>query len=970
MMLISAVRDRARRARADGDSGFMLIYVLVIGTLMTIMVASTLMVSSSAILPSVRSAYSQAADAAAQGGLQAFIAYVDANCGGANSSVATCTLGTNDSTVVNIPLDGTASAAYSATYDWRAEKDPSNRYFRVASTGTVTLGGLTSTKTVVGDVVGGSSLNILNYGIVTGFESQSSSTVLSDWPRRTIAFDQSAIDAATVPIKGGQIVWSGASPGTAAGKVAVCNATFDAKGGRSTNLPKNAPNPYVDWTENGLAGNNYTNYQPCQTSWGTLTKVLAPANPANGPGGYYSNDALLLSNSYPGGTGPLFNQPVSTNWSYTTADAGICGTASGQNYRSFFLQCAGYPVEVGGSPAPTSLYRNVQSGQGPQIPAGTPVLPANTTCLYSGPTRIVFSGDTATVTSPQTTSTFAVTSGSPAQCYAGATGAGMAGATVNFASPIAIHAIEANTDGTAPNTTPAIAHGSSGWPVTGQVLGNVASTSNSVFYMTNGSTGTTTSSAYTATATDAGYTPAVGDIPSTKPDGAWTPQWPSYSNGGCPVTSAIDLKFVNCNVTYSPYPNAYNWIKAGVNAALAANPSNYTTAAALQTLINSYVSQGNSADAANSTPTNSNSTSHRWQVSVAQGNGGGCTQSTGVAGTPTDTPVPAPSTDPFFANTNGTSHAAPSTDTTCFTATVTEQIGQTVLGLVKSWGDGGLLGLGLVAGSTIPQFKVTVTVKNTTTTTTSTQATSTFPSMSDVTQYQMGQSGTFGASGPGDLYVEGNAGHTMAVIAQNDVTVTNNLGTTDPTTSALEVVAQNSVRVYHPVSCRITDPTLISETSPGFCPDDLTGLYTGVAATGFRPDQQYVNMRGDLAGLTIHGAVFALGNAPAHITCPQPPDGGGLCGGEFTTDNYGRGAPLGYVTEIGTIAMGHHAPVGQEWDISDTSGQSSRPYSGYELAQQYQNLQVIFAATPDVAGVLNTDTVTSSHWHIVSVSSS
>jgi hypothetical protein len=127
-------------------------------------------------------------------------------------------------------------------------------------------------------------------------------------------------------------------------------------------------------------------------------------------------------------------------------------------------------------------------------------------------------------------------------------------------------------------------------------------------------------------------------------------------------------------------------------------------------------------------------------------------------------------------------------------------------------------------------------------------------------------------------------------------------------------------------------------------------------------------MRPDLAGLTIHAAVFALGNANAHITCPQPPNGGGTCGGEFTVDNYNRGASLGYLTEIGTLAMAHHAPVGQEWEVADSTGQSSRPYSGYQMAQQYQNVKALIKSAVDVSGLLQTTSVTSSLWHILSVS--
>jgi hypothetical protein len=300
------------------------------------------------------------------------------------------------------------------------------------------------------------------------------------------------------------------------------------------------------------------------------------------------------------------------------------------------------------------------------------------------------------------------------------------------------------------------------------------------------------------------------------------------------------------------------------------------------------------------------------------------------------------------------------------------------------WGNGTAL---LGGGQSVAQLQMTFTAKKTTTTTTTTAATSTFPSMSDVTQYEMGTSGnTFGQSGPGDLYVEGSLGHTMALVADNDVIVTGSTGPTgtnpanpSPTapnpdtspssaTAALLLVGRNNVQVYHPVRCRITDSSAIASTDPGWCPDDLTGLDTNVTTSTWTPAQQYVNMRPDLAGLTIHGAIFALGNADAHIVCPQPPNGGGTCGGEFTVNNYNRGSSLGYITEIGTLAMAHHSPVGQESRIPDTSGQTSRPYSGYQMAQQYWNLKALIAATPDVANLLTTTTSSSSLWHIVSVS--
>jgi hypothetical protein len=982
---VERARARAAGARLEGDAGFMMIYVLTIIGVITTVVGSTLVVTSASVVPTVQSAYDQAADAAAQGALQAFVAYADKYCANATSSVADCNLPTNYSGLVDIATPG-AGSSYSAQYSWLAAKDPSNRYFRVKGKGVVKQGGLSATKVVVGDIVGGSSMNIGDYGVVIGFEGQSSSTVLAEWPQRTIALDCTAVDAADVPIKGDKcstnssflnsINWSGASPGTAAGKVAVCNATFDAKGGRSNNLPNKAPNPYVDWTEAGLNGNNYTHFEPCQVSWGTRTKLLAPDNPADGPGGYASNDALLLSNSYPGGSGPLFNQKVTTSWKYTTDDAGICGTAPGQNYRSFNILCAGYPVEVGGAPSSASLYPTVESGQVPQIPTADPTVPA-TACVYAGPTRVQLNGDTAVVTSPQTTASWVAANAAsrPSQCYTGAGASGMALQTVNLSSPVSIQVLVAADDGSVPKTTPAIAHGSSGWPSTGQRLGDTATTSNSVFYLTNGASGSSTSTANTVTASPGTYVPAANDNPSTKTDGAWVPQWTSYSNASCTSTPALtNLQFANCYLPIGTYPDAYSWLKASVQAAIAANPTSYNSTSSLQTLVNSFVSQGNSSDASSGSPTNADYRSRKFNVTVTQANGGGCTQSTGVAGTASDTPVSPPSNDAFFQNTNGNVHVAPKTDTTCFTATVTAQVGTCNIALAAGvcvnvgnyvWGNGTAL---LGGGVKTAQFAVTFTAKKTTTTTTTTPATSTFPSMSDVTQYSMGLSGTFGASGPGDLYVEGNAAHTMSVIGMGDIVLTGTAGTTDTTHAALQIVGQNNVRIYHPVQCRITDATAISTTSPGFCPDDITGLYSTVAPDGTRPYQQYVNMRTDLAGLTIHAQLFALGNAGAHITCPEPPNGGGVCGGEFGVDNYNRGAPLGYLTEVGTIAMAHHAPMGQEWDVADSPGQTSRPYSGYQLAQQYQNIKALIAAASDVGSVLHTTTSTSSLWHILSIS--
>lgn len=975
-----------RRRAGQSDDGFVLIYVLMVITIVTVLVGGVLVVSASSVVPAQRAAFTQAAQAAAQGGLNAFVAYVDRHCGGSDAAVGNCSLPTNFSGARTIY----SSNGYSATYAWRADPDPNGRYFRVTSTGTTSQGGVTTSKTLTADVTGGASLDVLDYGVVTGYETQSSASVLALDPERFIY-----LDPATVATPGvgslktdndgsATVHWSGASPGTSAGKVAVCNATFSGSHGRASLPPPNAPNPYVDWSEDALAGNNFTHFAPCQTAWGSLTKLLPPANPSDGAGGYFSRDAMFLSNSWPGGPGPLFDQPVQTMFDPAQLAQAVCGTAPGQYYRAFDLSCAGYPVDVGGGENPASTYPlPVHVPYGPTVPASTPTISAGS-CVYNGPTRILLRVDgTAVVTSPQTTSAWvAANAGSrPAQCYTGAgpSGAGMAGSRVDLTYPLTIRTVFVQNDGNPPPATPALRVGSSGWNTTGQKAGDAATPSNSVFWSSATTTPSPTTTTSTVTAQDNSYNPAVGDNPSKFSDGAWTPAWTSDTNGTCgPATNPADLRLLTCYLpkTYTDYGS----LKSTLQAALAANPTTYTdpsgAQSALANLLTTTLAAANSTDATASTPVNPDATSHRWNVQVVVDTSptDGCTPGQSVGQSMT-TSIPAPSNDPFFSNRAGNTATTPKTTTQCLTATVTAQIGTCTKAVLldactgkNAWGSG-VATTG--AGQTVPQFTVTVRAATTVTSTTVTPAVSSFPDMSDVTQYNIGDAGALGADGPGDLYVEGTTPQTLALVAQNDAVVTGNLTAQNPDSQTVELVGQNNVRLYHPVKCAVTTPAAIAATTVGFCPDDLTGLYNSPLPNGSWPYQQYINMRPDLANLTINGAVFALGNAPLNFNCPAQPTTTGICGGEFTTDNFNRGAnpdgsTLGAVTVTGTVAMQHHSPLGEEWEIPDVPGQTGRPYSGYQFNERYQNLKSIL--TGDGSQVLTTATNSASLWHVISIS--
>jgi type II secretory pathway pseudopilin PulG len=975
---MSRLRISRGRPAGGADEGFVLVYVLMVITIVTVLVGGVLVVSSSSVVPTQRAAFAQAAQAAAQGGLNAFVAYADKYCSADKASVGGCSLPSNFSGARTIY----SKNGYSASYAWRADADPNGRYFRVASTGTTSQGGVTTSKTLTADVTGGASLDVLDYGVVTGYETQSSASVLALDPERYIYIDPAtAATPGAGSLKTGNdgsvtVHWSGASPGTSAGKVAVCNATFSGSHGRASLPPTNAPNPYVDWSESALAGNSFTHYAPCQTAWGSLTKLLPPVNPADGAGGYFSRDAMFLSNSWPGGPGPLFDQPVQTMFDPSQLTQPVCGTAPGQYYRAFDLSCAGFPVDVGGGENPASTFPlPVYVPYGPTVPASMPTISANA-CVYNGPTRILLRADgTAVVTSPQTTSAWvsANAASRPAQCYAGAgsPGTGMAGSAVNLMSPSTIRTIFVQDDGDPPPATPALRVGSSGWNTTGQKVGDTPTTANSVFWTTSGTASSSSTTNTAVTAPDASYTPAPGDNPSTKKDGAWTPAWTSYTAGGCgATTSAADLRLLTC---YLP-AGGYATLKSTVQKTLTTS----TTMAApdLTNLLSTTLAAANSTDSANSTPVSADASSHRWAVTTVTDTSptDGCAPAT-TTGNATTTPISAPSSDPFFSNRAGSTVAAPTTTTACLTATVTAQVGTCTKALVAgactaktAWGSG-VPDTG--AGQAVPQFTVTVRVATTTVTTTTTPAVSSFPDMRDVTQYNVGDGGALGTDGPGDLYVEGTVPQTLALVAQNDAVVTGNLSAQDPDKQTVELVGQNNVRLYHPVKCAAANSAAIAATTVGFCPNDLTGLYSSPLPDGSWPYQQYINMRPDLSNLVINGAVFALGNAPLHFNCPAQPTTTGVCGGEFTTDNFNRGtnpdgSTLGTATVTGTVAMQHHSPLGEEWEIPDVPGQTSRPYSGYQFNERYQNLKSIL--TGDASQVLNTGTNTASLWHIISIS--
>ena len=207
------------------------------------------------------------------------------------------------------------------------------------------------------------------------------------------------------------------------------------------------------------------------------------------------------------------------------------------------------------------------------------------------------------------------------------------------------------------------------------------------------------------------------------------------------------------------------------------------------------------------------------------------------------------------------------------------------------------------------------------------------------------------SSSSGDAYVSGSlTSGKLSVVAQHDIVVTGNLTVTDTTTTnafgengwasgaAIDLVAQNNVRVYHPVSCASGSAT---SASGYYCRNDITGLYTTSEASAVvkddgtlrsaHPARQYCNGQGDTtcgssadsscdsgdnADRSIDAAVFALN-------------------GSLLTDNYNRGCAMGDLTVTGGVYEDHRGATGQQWEIANLSSGSNRSYSGYKLQIDY-----------------------------------
>jgi hypothetical protein len=940
-----AAGDRHRRVRTGTDTGFGLILVLCITMMVMIGVTSVLVSTAGNVVPAKHSQDEQTALAAAQAGIEDYVAFLNKSCTVFNN--ATCSaIDGQPVTARVVGADGKGTATFTRTV-----VNPSTAahdgFVRLTSTGRST--GVS--RTLVADIQG--QPNVLRFSYLSKFETLSSDFLKSYYAARHITIPSnsaapvSAVDwnAPTASGVGGVNVCDKLWYDSATNATSTTSAPTGADAGRATirtQVDASLPSG-TDWGAASTTSGVGTMYLPCEV---TFTSGMTFTGPV------YTQDAPYLSSGTTNGTGPTFQSSDTGLPAVSTAWQASATPAATVPYRTFpYLPTTPSPNSTG-YPSATVQSRTIALS----LPSNADDAKGGATCVYTGPTRVRVSGNTATVISPLTAS------GSGA-CYTN-TNPSLVGTGITSAQvPVDRTTIYVQNLGSP-----------SAWAT--------ASSSSPVFQLATPTSSTGTSTTYGGSAADANYTPGTGDNPSNKNDGAWTPQWTSYSTGSTcsTLTSALDLKFFNCYVGKGSYPDAYTAVKAAIKAAVTSNPSNYTTQSAFDGLVNNLVSTGNSSDGGNSTPANGSNASHRWQTSTVVDSApkDGCTPGTSTS-TGTPSAVASPTTDPLFDRTaSGASTTTSTTTTTCLTTTVTAQIGQSILGLGKSWGDGGLLGTSLLSGSSIPQFRVTATITKTDTGTTVTATTAAFPNAKDVTPY--GTANSAKTAAPGDLYVEGT-GTTkpLSLVAEHDIVVTGPLTTsTGKGTSrygnsgwtsggAVALVADHNVRIYHPVSC----VTASSGTSAGWCPNDITGLYTSSQSSlvtnadgtlkATHPAMQYCDMT---TGTTANsgnpnscGGTVATGSG----VVSEIDAAVFALNGSLLSDNYNRGVGLGDVKVVGGIYQQHRGATGQQWEVQPDGGRTT---SGYTLQDSYLDLED--AGLPYVPSLVNGSN--SRGWNIVSLS--
>lgn len=370
-----------RRAASASDDGFVLPLVLLVSLLVMIGTATMLGVVANNAVPASHSQDQETALAAAQAGVQAYVAELNANC--TNNLISPCDWPYDTATASGHTLtsgsEGSptlSGAAYTViATNPQGFLEHNNDDLRVLSTGCVPdcASPRASTK-LLADISG--VPNVLRFAYFTNYESIDGDLLQSLYLPRTIplsaAMDKLVGSTSLLP-SATSVTWPGIADGSA------CNhhwydgrSTTDTATESATSLPAGVSGPI------SIA-------HDCSV---TFSKGMGFVGPV------YSQDALYLSNGTPGASsGPSFSVPTQCTTAVTTSCEPLPPASSGWStptdpttpYRSF--------PTIGGSPATAGSVQT--SPFSLSLPASATGVTAM--CTTVGDVSITFTGATATL---------------------------------------------------------------------------------------------------------------------------------------------------------------------------------------------------------------------------------------------------------------------------------------------------------------------------------------------------------------------------------------------------------------------------------------------------------------------------------------------------------------------------------------------------------------------------------------------
>jgi Tfp pilus assembly protein PilX len=792
------------------EAGQSLVLVMMISVLVMLMITTATTALTGQIRPAKASVDSGEAVAAAQAGLENFLSWANTNCPPTDGfECAALTTGLTNKSGISDPLnqkgvaitggDGTTSAE---SYWWTVTFATSG-LARVKSVGQVPTGKTSPKyliKVLVADV--DATPNFNNFQYYTKYETYSAEFMNSFYRPRSVQVTSAAnLNGTSISTrsKPGVLQWPGTCSYVDATSTPACDPTH------STNICDDLyyPNSTGPGRGTSTAWNNATRRPSTttQTAMGTdsafayfnETGTYTPSSGAAAPvthndtcdssmepnmvmnGPVYSQDAYLVDRGMDTGRSrnsePNFDdaaytvwtgmingsqQPLGANGGYDRAYPGTDGEATLTN---------NYPTSSSGH----TVFPIYQSNALELPEDATEALPL-AQCVYTGPTRIKISGNTARITSPLTPA------GSSA-CYQ---------STGSFTNVNTVDSLGQST------TDPS-----------GGVINAVVPLSRTLIYVKNPTSGTPTQATVASpvfnTTTNLSL-PAASATDALA--GTWTDNSSYLATAACPVNSPAKRRNFDCETgTGTPKNDVFTAIKtvtdtelgtaAPTTASLTGVITSKLSAASRQvgTTVNSFwytvtVTAGTSSTTAVTPPAASGTflqstlgrgyttTSNSWSVSVNRvlcaslNHSGACVN--------TSTPI-----------VNGTL-----TKTTSAAAGSPLNTTQNFPWHGKQPGDSGY------------DSTKTYTDPN-----------------NDVTPYYHGY---------GDVYVDGTTNGNVSIVAEHDIVVTNDLTYNNPTvtstTDGLALIATHNVRLYRPMTCAV-DGTL-GATTTGYCPNDLSGAYT------------------------------------------------------------------------------------------------------------------------------------------------